>query len=233
MDELDASNLDENKVSDSFNYEINLSKKEIDSKYAYFFMKRLIDILGSFVGLIVLSPLFLVVAYKIKKEDPEGPVFFSQDRVGKNGKVFKMYKFRSMCVDAEEKLETLLQHNEVEGAMFKMKDDPRITKIGKFIRKTSIDELPQLLNVLKGEMSLVGPRPPLLREVAEYSAYDRQRLLIKPGCTGLWQVSGRNHVGFDEMVRLDLRYINKLSIKNDLKIILKTVKVIIQPNGAY
>lgn len=233
MDELDASNLDENKVSDSFNYEINLSKKEIDSKYAYFFMKRLIDILGSFVGLIVLSPLFLVVAYKIKKEDPEGPVFFSQDRVGKNGKVFKMYKFRSMCVDAEEKLETLLQHNEVEGAMFKMKDDPRITKIGKFIRKTSIDELPQLLNVLKGEMSLVGPRPPLLREVAEYSAYDRQRLLIKPGCTGLWQVSGRNHVGFDEMVRLDLRYINKLSIKNDLKIILKTVKVVIQPNGAY
>lgn len=138
-----------------------------------------------------------------------------------------------MCVDAEEKLETLLQHNEVEGAMFKMKDDPRVTKIGKFIRKTSIDELPQLLNVLKGEMSLVGPRPPLVREVAEYSAYDRQRLLIKPGCTGLWQVSGRNHVGFDEMVRLDLRYISKLSIKNDLKIVMRTIKVVVQPNGAY
>lgn len=220
-------------MTDNVNNEINISKEEINSKYVYFFVKRLIDIMGSFVGLIVLSPLFLVVAYKIKKEDPEGPVFFSQDRVGKNEKIFKMYKFRSMCVDAEEKLETLLQHNEVEGAMFKMKDDPRITKIGKFIRKTSIDELPQLLNVFRGEMSLVGPRPPLVREVAEYSVYDRQRLLIKPGCTGLWQVSGRNHVGFNEMVRLDLKYINNLSIKNDLKIILKTVKVIVQPNGAY
>lgn len=233
MDKLDASNLGKEKVTDNVNNEINISKEEINSKYVYFFVKRLIDIMGSFVGLIVLSPLFLVVAYKIKKEDPEGPVFFSQDRVGKNEKIFKMYKFRSMCVDAEEKLETLLQHNEVEGAMFKMKDDPRITKIGKFIRKTSIDELPQLLNVFRGEMSLVGPRPPLVREVAEYSVYDRQRLLIKPGCTGLWQVSGRNHVGFNEMVRLDLKYINNLSIKNDLKIILKTVKVIVQPNGAY
>lgn len=233
MDELDASNLGKEKVTDNVNNEINISKEEINSKYVYFFVKRLIDIMGSFVGLIVLSPLFLVVAYKIKKEDPEGPVFFSQDRVGKNEKIFKMYKFPSMCVDAEEKLETLLQHNEVEGAMFKMKDDPRITKIGKFIRKTSIDELPQLLNVFRGEMSLVGPRPPLVREVAEYSVYDRQRLLIKPGCTGLWQVSGRNHVGFNEMVRLDLKYINNLSIKNDLKIILKTVKVIVQPNGAY
>lgn len=211
MDELDASNLGKEKVTDNVNNEINISKEEINSKYVYFFVKRLIDIMGSFVGLIVLSPLFLVVAYKIKKEDPEGPVFFSQDRVGKNEKIFKMYKFRSMCVDAEEKLETLLQHNEVEGAMFKMKDDPRITKIGKFIRKTSIDELPQLLNVFRGEMSLVGPRPPLVREVAEYSVYDRQRLLIKPGCTGLWQVSGRNHVGFNEMVRLDLKYINNLS----------------------
>lgn len=233
MDELDASNFDKGKVTKKVNDEINLSKEEINSKYAYFFVKRLIDIFGSFVGLILLSPLFFVVAYKIKKEDPEGPVFFSQDRVGKNGIIFKMYKFRSMCVDAEEKLETLLQHNEVEGAMYKMKDDPRVTKIGKFIRKTSIDELPQLLNVLKGEMSLVGPRPPLVREVAEYSAYDRQRLLIKPGCTGLWQVSGRNHVGFDEMVRLDLRYISKLSIKNDLKIVMRTIKVVVQPNGAY
>ena len=125
-----------------------------------------------------------------------------------------------MCVDAEEKLATLLQHNEVEGAMFKIKDDPRVTKIGKFIRKTSIDELPQLLNVLKGEMSLVGPRP-LIREVSEYSNYDLQRLFIKPGCTGLWQVSGRNHVGFNEMVYLDLKYINESSIVNDLKIMLK------------
>lgn len=233
MDELDASNFDKGKVTKKVNDEINLSKEEINSKYAYFFVKRLIDIFGSFVGLILLSPLFFVVAYKIKKEDPEGPVFFSQDRVGKNGIIFKMYKFRSMCVDAEEKLETLLQHNEVEGAMFKMKDDPRVTKIGKFIRKTSIDELPQLLNVLKGEMSPVGPRPPLVREVAEYSAYDRQRLLIKPGCTGLWQVSGRNHVGFDEMVSLDIMYIEQLSLKRDLVIILKTISVMLKPNGAY
>ncbi|QQB87188.1 sugar transferase [Enterococcus casseliflavus] len=196
-------------------------------------MKRIIDIIGSIVGMMLLSPLFLVIAYKIKKEEPEGPVFFSQERVGKNGKLFKMYKFRSMCVDAEEKLEMLLQHNEVEGAMFKMKDDPRITKIGKFIRKTSIDELPQLLNVLKGEMSLVGPRPPLPREVLDYTDYDRQRLLIKPGCTGFWQVGGRNHVGFNEMVYLDLKYIKTCSFLTDLSIIVKTINVIFKPNGAF
>ena len=233
MDGFNTSDLGGRKVTKKVNNEINLSKEEIDSRYFYFFVKRLIDIVGSFVGLILLLPLFLIIAYKIKKEDPEGPVFFSQDRVGKNGKIFKMYKFRSMCVDAEEKLATLLQHNEVEGAMFKIKDDPRVTKIGKFIRKTSIDELPQLLNVLKGEMSLVGPRPPLIREVSEYSNYDLQRLFIKPGCTGLWQVSGRNHVGFNEMVYLDLKYINESSIVNDLKIILKTIAIVFKPNGAY
>ena len=138
-----------------------------------------------------------------------------------------------MCVDAEEKLEFLLQHNEVQGAMFKMKEDPRVTKIGKFIRRTSIDELPQLFNVLKGEMSLVGPRPPLQREVDEYSMYDTQRLLVKPGCTGLWQTSGRNEVGFQEMVRLDLYYIKNSSLLYDLKIILKTIVIMIKPNSAY
>lgn len=137
-----------------------------------------------------------------------------------------------MCVGAEEKLAELLQHNEVEGAMFKMKDDPRVTKIGKFIRKTSIDELPQLWNVVKGEMSLVGPRPPLVREVVEYTEYDKQRLLVKPGCTGLWQISGRNDVGFSEMVELDIQYIQYLSFLNDIKIILNTVKVMVRPNGA-
>ncbi|WP_325815244.1 sugar transferase [Enterococcus gallinarum] len=233
MDGLDTSNLDKRKTTEKMNNEINLSKEEINTKYAYFFVKRFIDILGSFVGLILLSPLFLIVAYKIKKEDPEGPVFFSQDRVGKNGEIFKMYKFRSMCVDAEEKLETLLQHNEVEGAMFKMKDDPRVTNIGKFIRKTSIDELPQLLNVLKGEMSLVGPRPPLIREVAEYTRYDCQRLLVKPGCTGLWQVSGRNDVGFNEMVQLDIQYLTSLSIILDFQIIFKTIYIMLKPNNAY
>lgn len=175
----------------------------------------------------------MYVAFKIKQEDPSGPVFFSQNRVGKNGQIFKMYKFRSMCVDAEQKLNDLLKHNEIEGAMFKMKDDPRVTKIGKFIRKTSIDELPQFWNVLKGDMSLVGPRPPLTREVNDYTEYDKQRLYVKPGCTGLWQISGRNHVGFTEMVEMDISYIQKSSMLFDLKVIFRTILVIIKPNGAY
>jgi lipopolysaccharide/colanic/teichoic acid biosynthesis glycosyltransferase len=144
-----------------------------------------------------------------------------------------MYKFRSMVSNAEEKLKELLVHNEIEGAMFKMKNDPRITKIGKFIRKTSIDELPQLINVLRGEMSLVGPRPPLVREVAEYTDYDKLRLTVKPGCTGLWQVSGRNELSFKEMVELDLKYIQNRSIGFDLKIIFKTFKVLLGAKDAF
>lgn len=210
-----------------------LRVEDIDRKYVYRFLKRMMDMLGSILGLVVLSPLFLVIAIAIQKEEKNSPVFFSQIRIGKNGKEFKMYKFRSMCEDAETKLEDLLQHNEVEGAMFKIKDDPRVTKIGKFIRKTSIDELPQLLNVLKGDMSLVGPRPPLEREIKEYSTYDKQRLLIKPGCTGVWQISGRNNVSFDDMVEMDVHYIKNLSIWNDIKIILKTLLVMIKSEGAY
>lgn len=216
------------KITDSI-----INPDVVEKKYFYRFIKRLVDIIGSSVGLMLLSPLFLIVAILMKREEPKGPIFFSQTRVGKNENQFKIYKFRSMCVDAEAKLADLLKHNEVEGAMFKMKDDPRVTKVGKFIRKTSIDELPQLWNVLKGDMSLVGPRPPLLREVAEYTEYDKQRLLVKPGCTGLWQVSGRNQLGFNEMVGLDLQYIKNLSILNDLRIIIKTVGTIIKPNGAY
>lgn len=193
----------------------------------------MLDILSSIAGLIILSPLFLVIAIAIKKEVENGPVFFSQIRIGKNGEKFKMYKFRSMRVDAEEKLKELLKYNEVEGAMFKMKNDPRVTKVGKFIRRTSIDELPQLWNVLKGDMSLVGPRPPLEREVEKYSTHDKQRLLIKPGCTGIWQISGRNNVDFDDMVEMDIKYIKNQNILNDVKIILKTVWVMIKPNGAY
>ncbi|MDV7712276.1 sugar transferase [Enterococcus casseliflavus] len=227
MEEVEVPTLGEK------NDKIYLNKNLIDSKFVYHFVKRVIDIFGSLIGLLVLSPLFIIVGYKIKKEDSGGPVFFSQERVGKDGKIFRMYKFRSMCIDAEDKLALLLEHNEVEGAMFKMKDDPRVTKIGKFIRKTSIDELPQLWNVLKGNMSLVGPRPPLVREVNEYSEYDKQRLYVKPGCTGLWQVSGRNHVGFDEMVYLDLIYIDRLSLAKDFQIIFRTFFVIIKPNGAF
>ncbi|EEL03486.1 Sugar transferase [Bacillus cereus BDRD-ST196] len=209
-----------------------LAAEEVNQKWLYLFMKRLMDVVGALCGLIFLSPVFLIVAILIKLEDQKGPILFKQTRMGKNEQEFGMYKFRSMVTDAEEKLKDLLQHNEVSGAMFKMKDDPRVTKIGKFIRKTSIDELPQLLNVLKGDMSLVGPRPPLLREVKEYTSYDKQRLLITPGCTGLWQVTDRNSVGFKEMVELDLEYINKRGIIYDLKIILKTVLVMIKSNGA-
>ncbi|MEK5250014.1 sugar transferase [Bacillus sp. FSL R9-9530] len=209
-----------------------LAAEEVNQKWLYLFMKRLMDVVGALCGLIFLSPVFLIVALLIKLEDPKGPILFKQTRVGKNEQEFGMYKFRSMVTDAEEKLKDLLQHNEVSGAMFKMKDDPRVTKIGKFIRKTSIDELPQLLNVLKGEMSLVGPRPPLPREVKEYTAYDKQRLLVIPGCAGLWQVTERNSVGFKEMVELDLEYINKRSVLYDLKIIFKTIRIMVKSNGA-
>lgn len=210
-----------------------ISINELNKKYISLLFKRTLDIFGSIFGLIILSPLFLIIIILMKWEEPKGPIFFSQTRVGKDEKNFKMFKFRSMCVDAEDKLKELLQYNEVEGAMFKMKDDPRVTKVGKFIRKTSIDEFPQLWNVLKGEMSLVGPRPPLVREVVQYTDYDKQRLLVKPGCTGPWQVSERNNVGFKDMVELDLEYIENFSIWNDIKIIIKTVWVIIRPNGAY
>ena len=198
-----------------------------NEKSNYLYIKRFIDLLGALIGLIVLSPLFLIICFAIKIEDPKGSAFFKQIRVGKNGSKFYMYKFRSMHVDAEAKLDGLLSQNDVDtGLMFKMKNDPRVTNVGKFIRKTSLDEFPQLLNVLKGEMSLVGPRPPLPREVEQYSTHDKQRLKVSPGCTGLWQISGRNNVGFDKMVELDLQYIESISLMNDVKIIVKTVGVI-------
>jgi len=199
----------------------------------YSIIKRTIDIVGSLVGLFLLSPLFIIIAILIKWEDPKGSVFFYQTRIGKDEKPFRMYKFRSMLTGAEDKLKELLDKNEISGAMFKMKDDPRITKIGKIIRKTSIDELPQLLNVLRGEMSLVGPRPPLSREVAEYTEYDKQRLSVTPGCTGLWQVSGRNNLCFKQMVELDLTYIQKRCIWFDIKIMLRTVKTLVGSQDAF
>lgn len=221
------------KVSSENAVKKELVLEEVNSRKGYLAAKRLMDIIGALCGLILLSPIFIVVAFLIKYEDRKGPVIFKQIRVGKDGEEFYMYKFRSMVTDAEEKLKDLLQHNEVSGAMFKMKEDPRVTKIGKFIRKTSIDELPQLINVLKGEMSLVGPRPPLTREVKEYTSYDKQRLLVTPGCTGLWQVTERNNVGFEEMVELDLTYIRNRSVRYDLKILIKTVKVLLGSKHAY
>ncbi|MEC0369386.1 sugar transferase [Paenibacillus chibensis] len=195
--------------------------------------KRIQDVCFSLAGLILLSPLLLLIALLIKVEDPKGAVIFAQTRVGKNGKTFKMYKFRSMVSGAEAMLGKLMEQNEISGAMFKMKNDPRITRVGRFIRKTSLDELPQLMNVLKGNMSLVGPRPPLPREVADYTSYDMMRLLVVPGCTGLWQISGRNHVGFREMVELDLEYIANQSFKKDIVIMCKTVKVLFGADNAY
>nr|WP_240390848.1 sugar transferase [Bacillus sp. Y1] len=204
-----------------------------NEKHLYNLSKRVIDIIGSLLGIIILGFVLIIVAILIKLEDPKGNIIFSQERVGKNGRIFRMYKFRSMIVNAEEKLQELLQYNEVDGAMFKMKEDPRVTKIGSFIRKTSIDELPQLFNVLKGDMSLVGPRPPLIREVEEYTMYDKQRLLVTPGCTGLWQISGRSNLDFAQMVELDLTYIEKRSLFFDVKIILKTVLVLFGSKDAY
>jgi len=206
---------------------------KVNEKKVYLFSKRFLDIVLSLIGLIVLLPVFILVAICIKLEDKNGPVFFSQTRVGKNQSEFTMYKFRSMVSNAEDLLENLLEQNETTGAMFKMKNDPRVTKIGSFIRKTSIDELPQLINVLKGEMSLVGPRPPLKREVEVYTPYQKQRLLIQPGCTGLWQVSGRSNIGFEDMVELDLKYIVERNIFKDILIIIKTVLLVFNKNGAY
>lgn len=199
----------------------------------YLVLKRLMDIVGASVGLLLFSPLFAVVALLIKLTDPKGPVFFKQVRVGLEGRQFYMYKFRSMVSNAEELLADLLEKNEIEGAMFKMKDDPRITKVGRFIRKTSIDELPQLWNVLKGDMSLVGPRPPLPRELAQYTSQDKLRLLVVPGCTGYWQVSGRNGLTFKQMVDMDLYYIEHRGLWMDIKLILKTFVVMLLAKDAY
>ncbi|WP_455661709.1 sugar transferase [Pradoshia sp.] len=203
-----------------------------DNKY-YLLSKRWMDVILSIIGLLLLMPLFVIVALLIKLEDIRSPVFFKQVRVGKDGRTFDMYKFRSMINNAEGLLDSLLDQNEASGALFKMKDDPRVTKIGHFIRKTSIDELPQLWNVLKGDMSLVGPRPPLPREVESYTEYHKQRLSVVPGCTGLWQVSGRSSVGFETMVELDLYYIRNRNFFYDLKLICKTIIIIFYPNNAY
>ena len=198
----------------------------------YMFCKRAMDIIGSLAGLILLSPLLLIIAIAIKIEDPKGSIFFAQQRCGKDNKLFPMYKFRSMVSNAEELLEELMEHNEMDGPVFKIKDDPRITKVGKFIRKTSLDELPQLFNILRGDMSIVGPRPAIPHEVAEYNDYQRQRLLVKPGLTCIWQVSGRNSIGFEEWMEMDLEYIEKRNLWMDIKLIFKTVGVLFGDENA-
>jgi len=200
--------------------------------YRRLFIKKIIDILGAIVGLAITAVITPFVALAIKIESP-GPVFFAQERVGKNGRRFKIYKFRSMYKDAEARKAALMAENEVKGLMFKMVDDPRITKVGKFIRKTSIDELPQFFNVLKGDMSLVGTRPPTVDEFENYSAYYKRRLSITPGLTGLWQVSGRSNIDdFDDVVKLDIEYIENWSLALDIKIIIQTVGVVLFHKGA-
>lgn len=196
------------------------------------FLKRFADILLSSIGIILISPLLLITAIIIKM-DSKGPVFIHQKRVGKNGAPFHMHKFRSMVNNADQLKAKLEKYNEADGPAFKMKDDPRITRVGRVIRKYSIDELPQLFNVLKGEMSLIGPRPPLPQEVSQYSDYQWQRLDIRPGITGLWQVSGRSNITFDEWVKLDLYYIEKWSLSLEFKILFKTIPVVLKGEGAY
>ncbi len=197
------------------------------------FIKRIADLVISLIGIVITSPIMLITAIAIKI-DSKGPVFFKQLRVGQNGRTFYIYKFRSMCEDAEEKLDELKDRNEMHGAMFKISDDPRITRVGRFIRRTSIDELPQFFNVLKGEMSVVGTRPPTVEEVIQYKRSQWRRISIKPGITGLWQISGRNQItDFDEVVALDLKYIDNWSLWGDLVIIFKTVGVLLRRKGAY
>lgn len=212
---------------------VRYQNSAVSDRRSYLLMKRMMDILGSLLCLTLFSPFLIVISLLIKIGDPHAPVIFRQMRVGKNGKPFTIYKFRSMVPDAESLLVRLKARNETSGCMFKMKDDPRVTRIGSFIRKTSIDELPQMINVLRGEMSLVGPRPPLPSEVAEYSEYEKRRLLVTPGCTGLWQVNGRSNVGFDRMVELDLEYIRRRNLTLDLGIIMKTFAVMVNRKDAY
>ncbi len=195
------------------------------------FVKRMMDIVGALVGLFITAVVTVFLAPPLLIESP-GPLFFSQKRVGKNGRFFEIYKFRSMYQDAEERKKELESQNEMKGFMFKMKDDPRITRVGRFIRKTSIDELPQFFNVLKGDMSLVGTRPPTVDEFRQYESHQKRRLSAKPGITGLWQVSGRNNIkDFEDVVKLDVQYIDNWSIGLDIKILLKTIKVVFEKDG--
>ncbi len=206
-------------------------KDKTMKKRIYFTIKRLFDIIASFFALIILSPIFLIIAIAIKV-DSKGPAFYSQMRVGKNGKLFRVYKFRSMCQDADEKRAELQKFNERSGPAFKITNDPRITRVGKFIRTTCIDELPQCINILRGDMSVVGPRPPLPNEVIQYTDYQKKRLEAVPGLTCYWQVSkNKNDIEFDDWVALDVKYIQEQSLWVDLKLILKTVALVFRANG--
>lgn len=199
---------------------------------AYKVIKRVMDVLLSAAALIVLSPVFLVTAAAIKCED-QGSVFFVQPRAGKDGKPFYMYKFRSMYINADEKMNEMMKDNEQTGHAFKIKNDPRITKTGKVIRRFSIDELPQLINIIKGDMSIVGPRPILTFQMEACSPYERQRLVVRPGLTCYWQIGGRANIKWEEWVELDLDYIEDMSLWTDIKLIAKTIPMVLGGDGAY
>lgn len=198
---------------------------EFKKNIGYIGSKQVIDIFGALFGMIFLSPVMLITMIAIKI-DSKGAVIFSQQRVGENGKLFKMYKFRSMVTGAEELQDGLKGENEMSGPMFKIKEDPRITKVGRFIRKTSIDELPQLINVLKRDMSLVGPRPNLPIEVDKFSPYQKQKLFARPGLTCYWQVMGRNQIGFEQWMDLDIKYLTERTLWIDIKLIFKTIVIL-------
>ena len=217
-----------------FKYPSDLTLSSIGSKEKpfYSFIKRTFDIIFSFVFLIVLFIPFLIIALIIFIDDPKGSPFYVSERIGRRGKPFKMFKFRSMIIGAEDMLDSMMKDNEKDGPAFKMHDDPRVTKIGHFIRKTSIDELPQLLNVLLGDMSIVGPRPPIMKDVVQYLREDLKRLLVKPGLTCIWQTrKKRDDVPFREWVAMDVEYIQKRSVWMDLKLIFKTAFVMISKEG--
>lgn len=196
-------------------------------------IKRTFDVVSSFCGIVLLSPVLLACALIVKLSDPKGPVIFKQVRVGKNGKTFTMYKFRSMYIDAEERKKELEKFNESSGPTFKMKNDPRIYPMGRILRKFSLDELPQLFNILAGDMSVVGPRPPLPSEVEKYLPWHKMRLSVTPGLTCFWQVSGRSDIGFEDWMRLDNRYVRHSNLKIDLQLVAQTFRAVFKSDGAY
>lgn len=205
----------------------------IGGRWAYRLAKRAFDVVFSLLVLVCFCWLYAIIAILVKADDPKGTVIFSQERVGRDGRLFRMHKFRSMCVDAEDRLGELQGLNEKSGPVFKIKDDPRVTRVGHWLRKLSLDELPQFWDVLKGDISIVGPRPALPKEVAQYDAYQRQRLLVKPGITCYWQTRrDRDSISFDEWVDLDLLYVRKCGVLTDLKLIVQTIGVVLTAQGS-
>ena len=208
-------------------------EKTLRSHRRYWVLRRAQDIVFSLLALILLAPMALLISLAIVLDSPGDGAIFRQRRVGRDGKLFWLYKFRTMCPDAEEQLNELLSQNQMDGPVFKIKGDPRITRVGRFLRKTSLDELPQLLNVLRGDMSLVGTRPPTVDEYKQYESHHKRRLSMKPGITGLWQVSGRSDIeDFEEVVKLDVAYIDNWSLWGDVKILFKTIYVVFAGKGA-